>query len=52
MITEVWPELAWRLGVLALLMAAPLARLVLRRRQVLAAEGDGMVVAWFRYSRR
>jgi heat shock protein HtpX len=48
---EVWPEIAWRLGVLALLVAAPLARLVLRRRQVLAAEGDGMLIAWFRYCR-
>jgi Zn-dependent protease with chaperone function len=46
---EVWPELAWRLGVLALLAAAPLVRLILRRRQVLAAEGDGKLIAWFRY---
>ncbi|MES1241112.1 MAG: M48 family metalloprotease [Acidobacteriota bacterium] len=48
---KIWPELAWRLGVLALLILAPLARLALRRRRVLAAEGDGMLIAWFRYSR-
>jgi Zn-dependent protease with chaperone function len=48
---EIWPEIAWRLGVLALLMAAPLARLALRRRRVLAAEGDARLVAWFRYAR-
>lgn len=48
---EIWPEIAWRLGVLALLLAAPLARLVLRRRRVLAAEDDAMLVAWFRYAR-
>jgi heat shock protein HtpX len=49
--TEIWPELAWRLGVLALLMTAPLALLVLRRRKVLAAAGDAMLIAWFRYCR-
>jgi heat shock protein HtpX len=48
---EIWPELAWRLGVLAFLLAVPLALLVLRRRRVLAAEGDKMLVAWFGYSR-
>jgi heat shock protein HtpX len=51
MMALIWPELAWRLGVLALLAAAPLARLVLRGRKVLAAEGDGMLIAWFRYCR-
>lgn len=50
MITAIGPELFWRFGVLALLVAAPLARLVLRRRRVLAAEGDGMLAAWFRYA--
>lgn len=49
--TEIWSELAWRLGVLALLVTAPLARLVLRRRRVLAARGDAMLVEWFRYAR-
>ena len=49
--TVILPEIAWRLGVLALLVAAPLGRLVLRRRQVLAADGDRMLVAWFRYAR-
>ncbi|MES1241113.1 MAG: M48 family metalloprotease [Acidobacteriota bacterium] len=44
-------DLAWRLGLLGALVLFPIPLLLLRRRRVLAAEGEARLNAWFDYWR-
>lgn len=44
-------DVAWRFGLLGALVLAPIPLLLLRRRRVLAAEGEARLNAWFDYWR-
>lgn len=44
-------DLAWRFGLIGALVLAPIPLLLVRRRRVLAAEGEARLNAWFDYWR-
>ena len=44
-------DLGWRFGILGILVLAPIPLLLLRRRQVLATQGEDRLQAWFGYWR-
>ena len=44
-------DLGWRFGILGVLVLAPIPLLLLRRRRVLATQGEERLTAWFGYWR-